>query len=121
MKNKKEHIVEPDVYLLPSSNDEMRQFIEKFRIDMMEHVVCNIKFAIENKLKIIEVFQFTDSPFVVTINENEFVPNLEHIKDYYKKNEIFELCPRIEKLQKILKNNEKEKPDNSRKPDKPEL
>lgn len=113
-KNKKEtSIKENEVYLLPSLNEEMRLFINKFKIDMMEHVISSIKFAVENKLPIVEVFQFNNSPFVVTITEKEFIPNLEHINQFYKDNEIFELCPRVEELQKILinKTDEKEKPD----------
>jgi hypothetical protein len=121
MKNEHSSIIEPDSYILPNENDKMREFVKKFKIDMMEHIVGSIKFAVENKLDIVEVFQFKNSKFVVTINKTEFVPNLDHISQYYKKNEIFELCPRVEELRKILKDkpDEKEKPDNTR-PDKPE-
>jgi len=106
---------ENELYILPSPNDEMRTFVNKFRVDMMEHVVSSIKFAVENKLPIVEVFQFSNSPFVVTIAEKEFVPNLDHISKYYKDNQIFELCPRVEQLRNILQNkpDEKENPDRS--------
>jgi len=114
-KKKRASMKENELYILPSPNDEMRAFVNKFRVDMMEHVVSSIKFAVENKLPIVEVFQFKNSPFVVTIAEKEFVPNLEHISKFYKDHQIFELCPRVEQLQKILKNkpDEKEKPDRS--------
>lgn len=112
--------MEDDTYILPSDNNEMRSFVNKFRIDMMERIVSSIKFAVENKLPLVEVFQFKNSPFVVTIAEKEFVQNLEHISQFYQDNEIFELCPRIEQLRKILQNkpDEKENPD-SQGPDKP--
>ena len=119
-KNKRASIKENELYILPTPNDEMRNFVNKFQVDMMEHVVSSIKFAVENKLPMVEVFQFKNSPFVVTIAEKEFIPNLEHIGKFYKDHEIFELCPRVEQLQKILKDkktDEKEKPDNNR-PDK---
>lgn len=112
-KNYKTTMKENELYILPSPNDEMRKFVAKFKVDMMEHVVSSIKFAIENKLFIVEVFQFKDSPFVVTINEGEFMPNLSHIHQYYMKNEMYELCPRIEKLCEILKKHEKENPENN--------
>ena len=87
---------------------------------MMEHVVSSIKFAVENRLPIVEVFQFKNSPFVITIAEKEYESNLQHISKFYKDNQIFELCPRVEKLQQILKTktDEKEKSD-TRKPDDP--
>jgi hypothetical protein len=119
-KNIKTSNKDNELYILPSPNDEMREFINKFKVDMMEHVVSSIKFAVENKLPIVEVFQFKNSPFVVTIKAAEFVPNLEHISKFYKDHEIFELCPRVEQLRNILKNkpDEKEKPDSSE-PDRP--
>lgn len=109
---------ENELYILPSLNEEMKTFVNKFKVDMMEHVVSSIKFAVENKLPIVEVFQFKNSPFVVTINEREFDTNLSHIRKYYMDHEIYELCPRIEQLQEILKRkpNEKESPEDSNGP-----
>jgi len=120
VKRAKTNIKENELYLLPSPNDEMRKFVNKFRIDMMEHVVSSINFAVENKMPIVEVFQFKNSPFVVTIAEKEFALNLDHINKFYTTNEIFELCPRVEKLRQDLqrKNNEKTPTDDS-KPDAP--
>ena len=106
---------ENEVYILPSFMDDMKTFIAKFKVDMMEHVVSSIKFAVEHKLPIVEVFQFKNSPFVITITEKEYGVNLEHINKFYKDNQIYELCPKVELLQEILKHktNEKEKPDKS--------
>ena len=106
---------ENESYILPSNNEEMRSFISKFKLDMMESIVSSIKFAIENKLNIVEIFQFKNSPFVVTVSEHEFDLNLEHIHKFYVENEIYELCPKVEKLRQLLKNkNEKEKPKTDR-------
>lgn len=104
---------ENELYILPSSNDEMKLFITKFKIDMMEHIIISIKYAIDNKLSLIEVFQFKNSPFVITLSEKEFGANLEHIHKFFMDNEIYELCKKIEKLQEILKKktDEKENPD----------
>jgi len=102
-----------ELYILPSPSEEMKIFVNKFRVDMMEHIVSSIKFAIEHKLPIVEVFQFKNSPFVVTIAEREFEPNLEHINKFYLENEMYELCPKVEGLRQLLKkkNDEKEKPE----------
>ena len=112
---------ENELYILPSPNDEMRSFVNKFKVDMMEHIVNSIKYAVDNKLTIVEVFQFKNSPFIVTIAEKEFDTNLNHIHKFCMENEVYELCPKIEQLQQILKHktDEKEKPD-KRSPDKPE-
>jgi len=121
VKKKKRTSQDNELYVLPSPSDEMRTFVSKFKVDMMEHVVSSIKFAIENKLPLVEVFQFCNSPFVITISEKEYAVNLDHISKYYTDNGIFELTPRVEALRQILKTqpDEKEKPDN-RRPDKPE-
>jgi hypothetical protein len=108
MRNKKQKINELETYILPSDNDEMRKFISKFKVDMMENVVSSIKFAVEHKLPLVEVFQFKGTPFVVTINEHEFIPNLSHIHKFYLDNEMYELCQRVEVLCETLKKNEKE-------------
>lgn len=105
---------ENELYILPSPNDEMRKFVAKFKVDMMEHVVSSIEFAIENKLPIVEVFQFKNSPFVVTINAGEFEPNLFHIRKYFMDHEMYELCTKVDALCEALKRkNEKENPDSS--------
>jgi hypothetical protein len=105
---KKNKNIEAEGYILPSNNDEMRKFISKFKVDMMEKVVSSIKFAVENKLSLIEVFQFKGTPFVVTINKDEFMLNLSHIHQFYMNNEMYELCQRVEVLCETLKKNEKE-------------
>lgn len=110
VKNKTD-IKENELYILPSPNDEMRKFVSKFKVDMMEHIVSSIKYAIENKLSIVEVFQFKNSPFVVTIAEKEFGANLDHIGKFYADNQIYELCPRVEQLRETIKKNEKENPE----------
>jgi hypothetical protein len=112
-KNTPKSLKENESYILPSPNNEMREFINKFRVDMMEHIVSSIKFAIENKLSIVEVFQFKNSPFVVTINDREFDVNLSHINQYYVQNKILDLCPRIEQLREILKRKINEKKENT--------
>ena len=108
-KNKKATSQDNEIYIVPSPNDEMRKFVSKFKVDMMEHVVSSIKFAVDNKLQLVEVFQFKGTPFVVTINEKEFIPNLSHIHKFYMENEMYELCQRVEVLCETLKKkNEKE-------------
>ena len=64
--------LENERYIVPSSNEEMKTFVGKFKIDMMEHVVSSIKFAVENKLPIVEVFQFKNSPgyFILSVESH---------------------------------------------------
>ena len=95
---KKKLVIENEIYILPSSNDDLTPFIKKFKLDMMEHVVDSIDYALKNNLRIIEVFQFKKSDYAVTISKPEYVKNLKNIYNYYKSNNIFELCPRVEEL-----------------------
>jgi hypothetical protein len=112
VKKKKENLKENSSYILPSDNDELKLFIEKYKVDMTEQVVASIQFAIEKKLPIIEVFQFKNSDFVITLSEKEFESNLDNIFDFYLEKENYELCTRVVKLREFIKNkrnNEKEK------------
>lgn len=112
-RNKRTTKKDNELYILPSSNEDMRAFVAKFQVDMMEHIISSIKFAVENNLSVVEVFQFKNSPFVVTIAEQEFDLNLEYITNFYQGNQMYELCPKVEQLRKILKrkSDEKEKPE----------
>ncbi len=105
---KKEKVIEQELYIVPSKNDEMKAFVNKFKVDMMERVVNSIKFAMDNKMDMVEIFTFKDSPFVVTMSDKEFKCNLEHIAKFYKEHEFYELFPRVEKLCEIVEKNENE-------------
>jgi len=111
MASKAKVIRENDPYVLPSNNAELQAFVNKYKIDMTEQVVSSIDFAVTHRLPIIEVFQFKDSKFVVTISSPEFEVNLETIYKFYLESEHYELCGRVAKLQKKLKKipNEKKK------------
>lgn len=98
-------------YVLPSDNEKLQAFISKYKVDMTEQVVSSIEFALNHKLPLIEVFQFKNSKFVVTVSTEEFDINLENIYNYYLETEKYELCKRIVQLREKLnkKLNEKTK------------
>lgn len=103
MAKKKVIIKDNESYILPSDNKELTSFITKYKVDMMDQVVSSIEYALENKLPIIEVFQFKNSHFVITITEKEFESNLDNIYNCYMQDEVYELCPRVVKLRELLK------------------
>lgn len=90
-------------YVLPTDNEELLSFTLKNKINMMEQVVTAIFFAVSNNLSIVEVFQFKDSDFVITISDKDYLTNLDNIFSYYMKSEKYEYCPRVVELQKTLK------------------
>jgi len=92
----------PSLYVLPSNNKDLEFFSKKYKLDMMEQVVGIIEFAIEHNLPLIEVFQFKNSDFVITLSEKDYLTNLDNIYSYYMKNESYEHCTRVVRLQKIL-------------------
>jgi hypothetical protein len=92
----------PPSYVIPSDNKELQFFSQKFKFDMMEQVVGTIAFAVEHNLSLVEVFQFKNSDFVITLSEKDYLNNLDNIYSYYIEKEAYEYCPRIVKLQKIL-------------------
>lgn len=101
---KKKVVDENENYILPSDTLEMEKFILKFKVDMTYHIVNSIEYAIKNKLSVVQLFEFKNSDFIVTLSEKEFDSNLSHIQEYYQQSNLFEFCPRIEKLRELLKN-----------------
>lgn len=102
MAKKYQEVTQPH-YVLPSDNSELEKHTRKFKIDMMEQVVSSIEFALQHQLPFVEVFEFQDSDFVITIPEKDFLTNLENIYGFYMKNESYEKCPRVVLLQQTLK------------------
>ena len=100
-KNKINNI--PALYVLPSDNKELLQFSKKFKLNMMEQIVSIIEFAVTHNLPFIEVFQFKNSDFVITLNESNYVSNLDNIFSYYMEKEEYENCSKVVKLQKTIK------------------
>jgi uncharacterized protein YfkK (UPF0435 family) len=72
------------------------------KILMTEHVVSSIEYAITKKLKIVEVFNFKESEYVVTVSEESFRLNLDKVYQFYIENEKYELCDRIKKIESKL-------------------
>ena len=103
MPAKKIKNVSPPLYVLPSENKELQTFSQKFKLDMMQQIVGVIEFAIEHNLPLIEVFQFKNSDFVITLSEKDYLTNLDNVYSYYMEKEVYEYCPRIVRLQKTIK------------------
>jgi hypothetical protein len=91
------------IYVLPSDNKELQSFAIENKLDMMEQVILSIEFAVRWNLPLVEVFQFKNSDFVITISEKDFLVNLDNILTHYMKSETYEYCPRIVKLQNTIK------------------
>lgn len=96
-------------YILPSENAELEFFIKQFKVEMMEQVVSSIEHAIKNQLPLIEIFQFKNSDFVITVSDKDYLPNLDNIFNYYMSHEVYEHCPRVIELQKTLINEQLKK------------
>ena len=93
----------PPKYILPSDNNEQLSFVRKHKLNLMEQVVTSIEIGITNDLMGVEVFQFENSDFVITVASKDYLSNLDNIYEYYMKKEAYEYCPRVVKLQKTLK------------------
>lgn len=87
---------------LPSNNIEMEQFALKHREELLDIIVDNIEFAINNNLNVVEPFSFEGGPYVILINRPAFKENLNHIFKESLKNEQFERCNRIQNLLKTI-------------------
>ena len=100
---KKNNTIVAESYILPSGDNELRSFSQQYKVDMMEQVVSSIEAAVSNKFPAIEVFQFKNSEYVITLLAKDFLSNLDNIYEYYMSHEVYEFCPRVIQLQKTLK------------------
>lgn len=89
-------------FILPSSDNSLRKFIESKKTKMMEQTVKSIEYALEENLPVVELFQFRNSEFVILLPKNEFMDNLDHIYEYYMENEMYELCGKVVELKKKI-------------------
>ena len=105
MATNKNTITLPPLYVLPSENKELQFFSRKFKVDMMEQIVKAIEFAVEHRLPFVEVFQFKNSDFVITLQKTDYLNNLNNIYNHFIEKEVYEYCPRIIALQNLIKNN----------------
>jgi hypothetical protein len=103
MADNRNHTDLPPHYILPSDNKELSKFSKKFKADMMRQVVKLIDFAIKNDLPLIEIFQFKNSDFVITLTPKDYSSNVNNIYKYFMDNEIYEYCPEVIRLQEKLK------------------
>lgn len=94
---------------LPSDNEIMEAYIKKNKIRLTEKALSSIEYAVNNKLPFIEVFSFNNSDFIIAIAEKDYLQNVDHIFNFYLETEHYELCPRVVRLQTMLKNLNDEK------------
>lgn len=90
-------------YVLPSKYADLASFSRKFKPDMMEHVLDSLEHAIGQELPIVEVFQFKNSGFVITLSDEDYLTNLDNLYSYFLENEKYENCERLVRLQRTLK------------------
>jgi len=84
--------------VLPSSDGELKSYVHENKLKMMDSVVNSIQHSVENDLTVIEVFKFKNSDFVITLDKNNFLSNMEQIYSYCMENEYYELCSKIKKV-----------------------
>lgn len=93
---------------LPSDDAELKVFLSKNKIKMMEQVLDSIEYSLENNLESVEVFSFKGSDFIVTLSRDCFLENVENIYKFYIGEEKYELCNRVKRVNvKLLKKYEK--------------
>jgi hypothetical protein len=93
---------------LPSDDSELKVYLSKNKIKMMEQILDSIEYSLENGLESVEVFSFKGSDFIVTLSGECFLENVENIYKFYVDEEKYELCNRVKRVNvKLLKKYEK--------------
>ena len=91
-----------DKFVLPVEYDMMGDYIKTHKTELQEWVVTSVEYALKYRMDTIELFHFESSKFIVTLNEDEFNSNINHILADYLGSEKYELCPRVVKLKDKL-------------------
>jgi hypothetical protein len=90
-------------YILPSKYSDLESFSKVYKSEMMEHVLYSIERAVQQDLPLVEVFQFKNSDFVITLSDKDYLTNLENIFSFFLETEKYEHCDRLVRLQKTIK------------------
>jgi hypothetical protein len=85
----------------------METYIKKNKVKLTEQVIDSVEYAIDNNLSSIEVFKFQKSDFVVMLEYESYIENLDNILKFYIQEELYELCGRIVDIKNRLINYEK--------------
>ena len=91
-------------FSLPCEYNALESYIESHKIELMERVLDCIEHAKRHKMKKVEVFKFDSSNYIVTLNEDDFLENLENIYEVYLNKEYYEYCNRVNKLLEKMNN-----------------
>lgn len=88
---------------LPYEEGPLNSNIEVNTVYLMDHIVDSIDYAINKNLSTIDVFNIDKSDYVVQLDNSSFQENLDHIYEYFIKNELYEHCEKVCKLRNKLR------------------
>jgi hypothetical protein len=83
------------VYELPKNSDALEKFILKNKKNMLDHVLSCLEYAYKKNLDFVEVFKFKNTTFIVTVQKEEYVENINHLYSEYINLELYEECKKI--------------------------
>lgn len=89
-------------FVLPSDFNELESYVQLHKFDLTERVISSIEFALEKNLPMVEVFNFKNSDFVITISREAFHENLQNVYKLYIQEERYELCNRVKRVESLL-------------------
>lgn len=93
---------------LPSDDTLLKKFVFTKKAELTEQVIDSIEYAVDNQMEMVEVFVFEGSDFIVTLNRECFLENVENIYKFYVTKEKYELCNRVKRINlRLLKKYEK--------------
>jgi hypothetical protein len=101
-------------FVLPSDFKELELYVQSHKTDLTERVVSSIEFAIQKNLPMVEVFNFKNSDFVITISREAFRDNIQNVYNFYLQEEKYELCERVKHVEMLLDNAVKPKKPNEK-------
>jgi len=70
-------------FVLPSDFKELELYVQSHKTDLTERVISSIEFALEKNLPMVEVFNFKNSDFVITISREAFRDNIQNAYNFY--------------------------------------
>jgi hypothetical protein len=87
-----------DPFEIPAKFDAMESYILTHKTELRESILDSIEVGLYNELSAVDVINFHESSYVISLREEEYLPNVRWIYDSYLDEESYELCERPLKL-----------------------
>lgn len=89
---------------LPFEEGPLNAYMKVNIINLMDHIVKSIDYAVNKNLPTIDLFNIDSTDYVIQLDNTSFRENLDYIYNYFINNELYEHCMKVCKVRDKLNN-----------------